>query len=190
MAKKPSTKARPSDSDELWRQVESKIASGRKPKPPKPHPDLDDQILHGVHGKFAEMHAEIQREWERYFAQPFPGWSREALIVVSGLAGLPLSAWNDKSSIVIYRTAIEKKKPVPKQTSTFVPNKFQRSILSALDGRALNKQQLADKVCGSDGSRLYNSRTRKGDLNELLDLGLVQNKPRLGYYRPDAPPAD
>jgi hypothetical protein len=74
-------------------------------------------------------------------------------------------------------------------TPPFVPNGLQRDILTALRGRALNKQRLADEVCGGEGSRLYKS-SREGDLNELMDLGRVANKARLGYYRPDSPPRD
>ena len=66
----------------------------------------------------------------------------------------------------------------------FVPNDFQRSILDALEGRALKVDALADKVCGGDRTRLYKS----GGLNELYEAGKVCNKPRLGCYRPDALP--
>ena len=72
-----------------------------------------------------------------------------------------------------------------RDTSKFVPNTLQASILSVLDGRALKKQPLANEVCGGEGSRLY----RKDGIKELMALGKVANKPRLGYYRPDAPPA-
>src|SRR5689334_15639277 len=47
---------------------------------------------------------------------------------------------------------IAEKRPT---AETFVPNVFQRSILNALDGRAMKKQQLADKVAGGDGRRFY-----------------------------------
>lgn len=71
----------------------------------------------------------------------------------------------------------------------FVPNTLQRRILDALNGRAMKKQALADKVTAGEGSRLYRSKSkRSGDLNELLDLKLVENKRDLGYFRPDAPP--
>ena len=43
------------------------------------------------------------------------------------------------------------------------------------------------EILGGDGSRLY-KKTREGDIYELMDLGRVANKPRLGYYRPDKPP--
>jgi hypothetical protein len=73
----------------------------------------------------------------------------------------------------------------------FVPTDLQRRILDALDGCAMRKQQLADRVCGGEGSRLYRSRKRRsGDLNELLDLKRVLHLDDRGYYRPDAPPAD
>jgi hypothetical protein len=66
----------------------------------------------------------------------------------------------------------------------FVPNEFQRSILRALESRALKKQPLAGEVCNGEGSRLY----RNGGIKELIAEGKVCHKPRLGYYRPDAPP--
>jgi len=66
----------------------------------------------------------------------------------------------------------------------FVGNDFQLQIMKALDGRALSKQSLADEVCGGEGSRLY----RKGGIKELVESGFIANKPRLGYYRPNAPP--
>jgi len=65
-----------------------------------------------------------------------------------------------------------------------VVNEFQRQILDALDGCALPKQGLAEKVCGGEGTRLY----RKGGLKELRKAGKVLHQSRLGYYRPDAPP--
>ncbi len=71
-----------------------------------------------------------------------------------------------------------------KQSDSFVPNDFQRDILKALEGRALNKQALANEVCNGEGSRLY----RRGGIKELKAAGKVCHKPRLGYYRPDAPP--
>jgi hypothetical protein len=68
----------------------------------------------------------------------------------------------------------------------FAPTKFQRSILKALDGRALTKQKLADEICGGEGSRLY-----RGGLKDLMKLGLVVNKNNgAGFYRPDRPPKD
>jgi len=69
--------------------------------------------------------------------------------------------------------------------AAFVPNDLQRRILSALDGRALKKQKLADDACGGEGTRLY----RKGGIKELRVQGLVGHKHGLGYYRPDKPPA-
>jgi hypothetical protein len=66
----------------------------------------------------------------------------------------------------------------------FIPNDFQWAILKALQGRALKKQQLAAEVCGGEGTRLY----RKGGIKELMAARKVANKPRFGYYRPDALP--
>jgi hypothetical protein len=60
----------------------------------------------------------------------------------------------------------------------------QQQILSALDGIALKKQQLADGICAGEGTRLY----RVGGIKELMATGLIANKRGVGYYRPDAPP--
>lgn len=73
----------------------------------------------------------------------------------------------------------------PTTPTSFVPNEFQREILTALQGRALKVEALAIKVCGGDKSRLY----KPGGIKELKDAGLVDKKPRLGYFRPDSPPA-
>lgn len=68
----------------------------------------------------------------------------------------------------------------------FVPTAFQKSILEALNGRAMKKQGLAVAVCGGEdnGNLLY----RPGGISELVRNGLVANKRGLGYYRTDAPP--
>lgn len=68
--------------------------------------------------------------------------------------------------------------------TTFVPTHLQRQILDALNGRGLRKDLLAAEVCAGDAPRLY----KPGGLKELKDLGLVENKRGVGYYRTDAPP--
>jgi hypothetical protein len=73
---------------------------------------------------------------------------------------------------------------IDEPTSRFVPNRFQSDILKALKYRALTKADLAAEVCGGEGTRLY----RPGGIKELRAEGLVDHKPRLGYFRPDAPP--
>ncbi len=59
----------------------------------------------------------------------------------------------------------------------------QVSIMKALDGRALKKEQLAAE-CKIDPSRLY----KPGGIKELMDLEKVDNKRGVGYFRLDAPP--
>lgn len=63
---------------------------------------------------------------------------------------------------------------------------LQKSILNALDGKALKKEHLAAKVCGGldNGRILY----RAGGINELRKHGFVDHMPTVGYYRPDSPP--
>jgi hypothetical protein len=77
---------------------------------------------------------------------------------------------------------------LPQQSRTpadrFEPNDRQKAMLLALKDRALTKQALADEVCGGEGSRLY----RRGWIKELRDVGLVDHKHGLGYFRPDCPP--
>lgn len=65
-----------------------------------------------------------------------------------------------------------------------VASLLQQGILDALNGRAMKKQQLADAICGGEGTRLY----RKGGIKELMEAGLVARKSGVGYFRPDAPP--
>lgn len=69
----------------------------------------------------------------------------------------------------------------------FVPDAFQQGVLVALEGQALRTDALAAAL-GGDRSRLF--KKPKGGLQELREQGLVSHHPRLGYYRPDAPPEE
>jgi hypothetical protein len=73
---------------------------------------------------------------------------------------------------------------VVSQPQPVIYNRFQMDILEALENRALTKQKLADRVSNGDGRRLY----KKGGLRELMAAGLVENRRRIGYYRPHVPP--
>ena len=73
-----------------------------------------------------------------------------------------------------------------KPHGVFIPTPLQAAILDALDGKAMKKQALADEVCAGEGTRLY----RKGGIKELRDIGRVDHKHGVGYFRPDAPPAE
>jgi hypothetical protein len=93
--------------------------------------------------------------------------------------GWGLACWTPDSA----RLLVEN----PEATSPliyFTP--LQRSILKALDGRALKKMQLAAEVCGGEanGNLLY----RYKDLKSLESKGLVKHARDIGFYRPDAPP--
>jgi hypothetical protein len=78
--------------------------------------------------------------------------------------------------------------------SKLVPNKFQRAILFFLDKRALRTGALADELASLAGApygkdprrRLFKPR----GLLELKESGLVKNHPKVGFYRPDAPPPE
>ena len=59
-------------------------------------------------------------------------------------------------------------------------------ILNALDGKAMRVQQLADAVTESETTRLY----RDGLLKILKANGKIVHDPKIGYYRPDAPPPE
>jgi hypothetical protein len=65
----------------------------------------------------------------------------------------------------------------------FIPTALQERILAALEGKALTLDALAEKL-DADRSNLH-----RRALKELMRCGLVGNHLRVGYYRPDAPPA-
>jgi hypothetical protein len=68
--------------------------------------------------------------------------------------------------------------------SSMVLHPLQQAILAALDGQALKKQPLANKVCAGEGTRLY----KQNGIKELIKAGLVAHAYGIGYYRPNAPP--
>ena len=84
-----------------------------------------------------------------------------------------------------YQEAItkwESDTPAPQKIDTPL-TPLQQDILRALDGQALKKEKLAEKL-KIDPARLY----RNGGIKELVTKGLVCHKEGVGYYRPDAPP--
>lgn len=68
----------------------------------------------------------------------------------------------------------------------FLPNGFQIGVLNALEGRALRTDALANELRCSR-SQMFR---HPGGIKELRAQGLVDNHPRLGYYRVDAPPPE
>jgi hypothetical protein len=72
----------------------------------------------------------------------------------------------------------------PSPGEAWVPTLLQRQVLAALEGDALRADELG-AVTG-DRRGLFQA----GGLRELQDRGLVRKDPRLGYYRPDLPPAE
>lgn len=66
----------------------------------------------------------------------------------------------------------------------FVPSPFQAGILKVLDGKAMRTDALGAAV--GDRSRLF----KDNGIAELREKGLVAHHPRLGFFRPDAPPAE
>lgn len=79
--------------------------------------------------------------------------------------------------------AVESLVGPPQEVKPFVPNDFQKGILAALQNKALRTEALGNAV--GDRRRLFRD---PGGLPELQEAGLVASHPRLGYYRPDAPP--
>ncbi len=71
----------------------------------------------------------------------------------------------------------------PPAPPDFVPTAFQEAVLAALEGRALRNDALAREV--GERSRLFR---HPGGLRELRERGWVAHHPRMGFYRPDAPP--
>lgn len=69
--------------------------------------------------------------------------------------------------------------------NVFIPNGFQQGVLRSLEGVALRSDPLGRAV--GDRRRLFRD---PGGLPELVEHGLVEHHPRLGYYRPDAPPPE
>lgn len=80
----------------------------------------------------------------------------------------------------------------PEEQVPFAPSVFQLAALRAMIGRAFMVDVLAQyMMTGTDlltetRRRLYG---RKG-LRQLQDHGLVKLHPKMGFYRPDAPPHD
>lgn len=72
----------------------------------------------------------------------------------------------------------------PIDENTFVPNPTQEAILTALQGKGLRTDALASK-CDCNRRSLFKD---PGGIPELQEEGLVAHHPRVGYYRPDAPP--
>lgn len=84
---------------------------------------------------------------------------------------------------------VEQMLPLP--PARFIPNPFQEEILAALDGKGLRTDALCLLVAGGSKHGLYRARGEGGGgLLELMEQGLVANHPRVGYYRPDAPPGE
>ena len=68
--------------------------------------------------------------------------------------------------------------------SLFPMDDTQKAMFEALDGTALQVEQLANRV-GVEPSFLY-----KHGLKDYVAAGVFKHKPGVGYFRPDAPPPD
>ena len=107
--------------------------------------------------------------------------SSDTTIGVVGATGMSKSTTEDIKQL---QAPTSDRVQEPTNDTPFVPTPLQERILKALDGKALKKQKLADEVCNGEGTTLY----RPGGIKELRDLGLVNHKPGVGYYRPNKPP--
>jgi hypothetical protein len=122
------------------------MATKRKAAPSlKPHPELDHQLL-GAAVNIVETQANIQREWQRYFTQPFPGWSHDALAGVAAYAGLPASDVEHESPFIIYRKAIAQKKPKASAKSKVGRKKGKTLKIQLIEGAFRNGANV-DDVC-------------------------------------------
>jgi len=85
--------------------------------------------------------------------------------------------------------------PLPdNDTEPFVLLPQHRSILDALNGKALRSECLAH-TANLDKRSLFNRKRKTGKIKlglipELTKHGLIRHHDRLGYYRPDAPPPE
>ncbi|MDA0240234.1 MAG: hypothetical protein O3A84_09450 [Proteobacteria bacterium] len=73
----------------------------------------------------------------------------------------------------------------PPETEPFVLNELQISIRAALDGVAMQVEQLA-KACRVATSRLY----KDNGIHELKEHNLVDHRDGVGYFRPDSLPPE
>jgi hypothetical protein len=74
----------------------------------------------------------------------------------------------------------------PEPAPAWEPTEFQSRLLEALEFRALHTDDLAQAL-GIDRRNVF--RKPRG-IGELREQGLVALHPRLGYFRPDAPPKE
>ncbi len=123
----------------------------------------------------------------RIRAENFAEMCRYFAALIGAKQGQPPVADNDEvSPLVSERMVFPDRSPF---------SKMQGEIMKALDGRGLTKENLAAEVSKGDSSRMYDKKrngkvVKKGELQELMDVGYVKNKRRVGYYRPDRPPTE
>ncbi len=120
---------------------------------------------------------------------PEPGVKKKRLIHLTQLDNKDRLATISQAKWIadVCRCLVAKSSPT--KDAELVPNgivmsTFQQSIYRALDGVALKKNDLSDRVCPDDPSRLY----KPNGLQEMRSRGLVSHKRGLGFYRPDRPP--
>jgi len=114
------------------------------------------------------------------------GENPQAPLVASAPPPLPDEASAARLAEVV--TALEKFLPAPPSEPTtdpkFIHSPRTRKILEMLNGKSKKLAQLADILNVSE------AQLSGRELKELKKGGLVKWARRIGYYRPDAPPAD
>lgn len=117
-------------------------------------------------------------------AKPQPASAQQ---LAEALVEALLGPWHPPATVCVMAAGVLHRLDVAggKGPPPFVPTAFQKGILHALQGRALRSDSLGEAV--RDRRRLFR---HPGGLEELRAQGLVSHHPRLGYYRPDAPPPE
>jgi hypothetical protein len=155
------------------RDLEAAMKRGIEPpiEPDILEDDKDREESHGATAQFWRMASEL------------PGYLKE--LRTSVVVRFVAQTGEELAERRIGRKA-SSGQPVAKpdgKAEVFVPTPLQESILSALDGTALQTKALA-KACNCDEPRLF----KKGGIKELQDLRIVLHKDGIGYFRPDRPP--
>lgn len=128
------------------------------------------------------MPSPADNSFERALADLVRAWARRVYGPCKQVSHLQVFFVNEAVPYTLPVGGME----APPPQEVFVPNEVQAGVLAALEGKALTTDALAAKV-PCDRRQLFR---KPGGLEELKGQGLIRNHPRLGYYRPDAPPPE
>jgi hypothetical protein len=129
--------------------------------------------------------------WERWICYAFRQLHRVGRLsttVLNLLSGARKLLWFDGDAFAASVAAIDFAKLATgddqeRRSQPFIPTKFQQCLLKELEGKALRGSELERKL-RCDRKRLY-----RDGIDPLREEGRVANHRRVGYYRPDHPPA-